>query len=160
MLEHEVGSDDRVPARRSASSRATLAAALLLYVAALAAVTLLPEGQGTSPRGNVVPFASLLATWTDSDAPVATRATYLMGNLLLLSPLALLARLSGSRFGAGRFALGGAALSAGIELAQWLWIDGRAGDIDDALLNTAGAVAVWMALGPLARWSSERHATT
>ncbi len=97
---------------------------------------------------------SLIATWTDSEASLQSRAVYLLGNILLLAPLAVLVRFSGSTLGVVKLVILCACISILIEGAQWLWIDGRAGDIDDALLNTVGALSVWLALGPLITWLS------
>ncbi len=67
----------------------------------------------------------------------------LVGNLLLLAPLAVLAVLRRPELGTPlRLAALGTAAGAGIELLQWALPLGRVVSPVDAVLNAVGAVAV------------------
>lgn len=111
------------------------------YSVALWRVTLTANGRaapGFEPASNVVPLHSLLGS--GSRAGIAHQGYYLIGNLLLLSPIpALWFLLTGRTMRILPAALLAAGVSAAIELVQWQLLPGRAGDIDDVILNTAGA---------------------
>ncbi|MGY1732135.1 VanZ family protein [Geodermatophilus sp. SYSU D01045] len=118
--------------------RSLLSAALAVALAVVAALTLLPTGDGGWAWGSPAVEAHWYLSGLDSRATVRQ----LLGNLLLLTPAAALAVL---RFPALRrpAALAGAAVTAGaaIEVLQWLLPLGRVVSPLDALLNAAGALA-------------------
>lgn len=141
---------NRGKARRDRLSIAWVCA-LVAYLGALYVVTLTGDGTGAGPRGNVVPFASIVSTWTDSVSPLIHRLIYLLGNLILLVPLAVAALIARPAIRGGRVVLICAIFAASIEIVQWLFIDGRAGDIDDVILNTLGVVIVVRVCGDRVR---------
>jgi glycopeptide antibiotics resistance protein len=124
--------------RRTALDLALLAAAL-----GVAALTLTPAGGADWAWG--APLTELRWYATGLDSP-ATRLQ-LLGNLLLLVPLAVLAVLRRPALGTPA-ALAGAAVvvAGGIELLQWLLPLGRVVSPVDAALNAAGAVAAGLAV--------------
>ncbi|MGY1726146.1 VanZ family protein [Geodermatophilus sp. SYSU D01062] len=118
--------------------RSLLSAVLAVALAAVAALTLLPTGDGGWAWGSPAVEAQWYLAGLDSRATVRQ----LLGNLLLLTPVAAVAVL---RFPALRrpALLAGAAVAAGaaIEVLQWLLPLGRVVSPLDALLNAAGALA-------------------
>ncbi|MGY1736355.1 VanZ family protein [Geodermatophilus sp. SYSU D00684] len=118
--------------------RPLLSAALAVALAVVAALTLLPTGDGGWSWGSPAVEAHWYLAGLDSRATVRQ----LLGNLLLLTPVAAVAVL---RFPALRrpALLAGAAVAAGaaIEVLQWLLPLGRVVSPLDALLNAAGALA-------------------
>ena len=109
---------------------------LLLVAGAVALVTLLPTGYAHASV-NLDPGAGLAAPWR---SPVS--AVNILGNLLLFVPVgvALPALLRGLRR-VHRLVPAAAGLSLLIELTQYAYVPGRAADVNDVLLNTAGALA-------------------
>lgn len=88
-------------------------------------------------RTNLVPGRGILDLLS---GPVVTRnaVVNIVGNLLVLAPLGLLAPMLWPRLGRPAALLAAAfAVSAGFELVQLF--AGRSVDVDDVLLNTAGA---------------------
>lgn len=77
------------------------------------------------------------------------------GNLVLLMPLGVLLPVLSSRLrGTARLVVAVLLVSLGIEAAQGLLIEGRSFDVDDVILNTAGAVLAYALVGRrLARWA-------
>jgi hypothetical protein len=61
-------------------------------------------------------------------------------NVLMFAPLGVLGVLARPPFGAVAVVACGAALSAAVELGQWLLIPGRTGDYRDVIANIIGAV--------------------
>lgn len=123
---------------RTARSRSPWlrALAIALWLAALAGVIYLTLFL-TNPNGggiNLRPFASISLDLHRENLSMA--AFNLLGNLLLLAPFGLLAK-PAFRWGWLTTALAAATLSTSIEFVQGL--TGRSADIDDILLNTAGA---------------------
>ncbi|MGY1782088.1 VanZ family protein [Geodermatophilus sp. SYSU D01036] len=118
--------------------RPLLSAALAVALAVVAALTLLPTGDGGWSWGSPAVEAHWYLAGLDSRATVRQ----LLGNLLLLTPVAAVAVL---RFPALRrpALLAGAAVATGaaIEALQWLLPLGRVVSPLDALLNAAGALA-------------------
>jgi glycopeptide antibiotics resistance protein len=140
--------------KRSASAGATIRLgrlAALVYVAALAAMTLLPVhwslGTGRWPadyRPQLVPFEGILqeVKWT----PLETLAE-LFGNVLLFIPLGFLLPLLVPAMRRWWQALAvGAGVSLLIELYQLAWPGVRKASVDDVLLNALGAVLGFAAL--------------
>ncbi len=106
-------------------------------------------------RSSLVPFASTLQLLRETPPQVAFRN--IVGNLLLFLPLgAMLVVLYPRLRTAAQLAWRVAAISVLIELTQ-LASRARAIDVDDVLLNTAGAMLGW-ALARAALALLERHA--
>lgn len=126
---------DRTEVRRLPG--AAVAAAMALAALPVVVVTLSPAGTGWAWAD---PLTEVRWYLGGLDSPSVL--LQLVGNLLLLAPLAVLAVL---RWPALRspVALGAVALAAGaaVEVLQWLLPLGRVVSPVDALLNAAGAVA-------------------
>ncbi len=126
-------------------SRRALDAGLALAAAVVVALTLLPDGRGWS-WGAPLSELHWYATGLDSTATVLQ----LVGNLLLLAPLAVLAVLRWPALRApGRLVLAAGATAGAIELLQWLLPLGRVVSPVDALLNATGAVVAGLAVAGL-----------
>jgi glycopeptide antibiotics resistance protein len=125
---------------------AVLTAALAAALAVVAAVTLLPTGGGGWAWGSPAVEAHWYLTGLGSRATVLQ----LLGNLLLLAPVAAVAVL---RFPALRapavLLVAAAAAGAAIEVLQWVLPLGRVVSPVDALLNAVGAVAAGLLVGSL-----------
>jgi len=122
--------------------------AFVLYVGALAAVTMLGgrrERMPGPPLGNWTP-GETIGDLLRGEPPEASK--YLIGNLLLLTPLVILIALIWGRLSMLSVLALVLVTSVAIELTQMLVV-GRSGDIDDVILNTlgAGAVCAAVALG-------------
>lgn len=118
--------------------------------------TLLPANPapGQVVEHNFVPFRTIALWVANPDSGFWIRQ--MVGNLLLLLPVGLLgpiARPWMDRW--SRVVLASAVLSLTIEVAQ-LWIPARATDVDDLLLNVAGAALGYAILSVL-RLGSGRH---
>ena len=109
---------------------------LLLALGLIAVMTLLPTGSVTASV-NLDPGAGLAAPWRSP-----TSAVNIVGNLLLFVPLgvALPACLPVLRSPVLAVPVA-AAVSVLVELTQYAYVAGRATDVNDVLLNTAGALA-------------------
>ena len=122
-------------------SRPAAAVGVVFALGLIALFTLTPTGSLTASV-NLDPGAGLAPPWRSP-----TSAVNVLGNLLLFVPLGVLlpaaARLLRSPFLLVPVA---AAVSALVELTQYAYIPGRASDINDILLNTAGALAGLIAL--------------
>ncbi|TYP89218.1 VanZ family protein [Blastococcus xanthinilyticus] len=130
------------------SARAALAVLLTAALAAVAAVTLTPEGRGWAWAS---PAAELrwYATGLDSTATVLQ----LVGNAgLLVVPAALAVLLWLPLRRPARLTAAALAAGAGIELLQLVLSVGRVVSPLDALLNAGGAVAA----GLLVTWGARR----
>jgi hypothetical protein len=118
-------------------TRRALDVGLAVTAAVVVLLTLLPEGGGWAWGA---PLAELRWYATGLDSP--TTVLQLVGNLLLLTPLAVLAVLRWPALRApGRLASASGVAAGGIELLQWLLPLGRVVSPLDALLNAGGAVA-------------------
>lgn len=121
-----------------ADRRTGLDAALLLAALTVAWLTLTPAGGSGWAWGAPLTELRWYATGLDSEATVLQ----LVGNLLLLTPLAVLAVLRRPRLGTPpRLAALALAAGTGIELLQWALPLGRVVSPVDAALNATGAVA-------------------
>ncbi len=121
----------------AADHRRGLDAALLLAALAVAWLTLTPAGGSGWAWGAPLTELRWYATGLDSE----TTVLQLVGNLLLLVPLAVLAVLRRPRLGTPpRLAALAVAAGAGIELLQWALPLGRVVSPVDAALNATGAV--------------------
>ena len=137
-----------LPARRTTplAFRWILAlVALLIYSALLREATLTgtpPPGQDTAPV-NLVPFATIRATIA-SPLSITGTAYVLLGNFLMLGPVAIFLLAVRRRPSVGVCLLVLAAISLAIEAFQWYSNIGRVVDVDDLMLNTMGGVAVYL----------------
>jgi glycopeptide antibiotics resistance protein len=121
-----------------ADRRTGLDAALLLAALAVVWLTLTPAGGSGWAWGAPLTELRWYATGLDSEATLLQ----LVGNLLLLVPLAVLAVLRRPRLGTPpRLAALAVAAGTGIELLQWALPLGRVVSPVDAALNATGAVA-------------------
>ncbi|HYO35839.1 MAG TPA: VanZ family protein [Geodermatophilus sp.] len=127
-------------------TRRVLTTGAAVALAAVAAVTLLPAGSGGWEWGS----PAVEVRWYLAGLDSRTTVLQLLGNLLLLAPLAALAVL---RWPVLRrpAVLVPLALAAGaaIETLQWALPLGRVVSPVDAVLNAAGAVAVGLVVGGL-----------
>ena len=122
--------------------RRALDVGLGLAAAVVVGLTLLPDGRGWS-WGAPLSELHWYATGLDS----TTTVLQLVGNLLLLAPLAVLAVLRWPALRApGRLVLAAGATAAAIELLQWLLPLGRVVSPVDAMLNATGAVLAGLAV--------------
>ncbi|HEY7737740.1 MAG TPA: VanZ family protein [Candidatus Limnocylindria bacterium] len=113
-----------------------------------------PEGLIVVP--NPVPLRTIAIYMANLDSPFWVRQ--LVGNLLLLLPVGLLGPVAFPPLnGWLRVFLAALALSLAIEIAQ-LWIPNRMADIDDVLLNVAGAMLGYAILTVLRLGSGPRRA--
>ncbi len=121
--------------------RPAAAVALVPALALVAAITLTPTGYADAAV-NLDPGAGLTAPWRSG-----VSAVNILGNLLLFVPVGVLlpACLPWLRR-AVPLALAAAAGSVLIEITQYALVPGRASDVNDVLLNTAGALAGLAAL--------------
>lgn len=134
--------------------------ALVVYVALILDMTLrwFPDPH---PVVNLVPFRTMAhdLRWGGRDFVVN-----FVGNVVVFLPLgALLWRLDPRRVSAWKVVAAAAAFSGSIELAQW-FSGRRVCDVDDILLNTAGALLGYLlatrALRPGARSVASTPAPT
>ena len=103
----------------------------------VAAVTLTPAGSGGWAWGD--PGTELRWYLTGLDDPATARQ--LVGNLVLLTPVAALAAARWEALrSAGRLAAASVTVAVGLEALQWLLPLGRVVSPVDAALNAAGAV--------------------
>jgi hypothetical protein len=127
-------------------TRRVLTTGAAVALAAVAALTLLPAGSGGWEWGS----PSVEVRWYLAGLDSGTTVLQLLGNLLLLAPLAALAVL---RWPVLRrpAVLVPLALAAGalIETLQWALPLGRVVSPVDAVLNAAGAIAVGLVVGGL-----------
>jgi glycopeptide antibiotics resistance protein len=115
-----------------ASLRARQNLALLAAVAAVFAITLVPtHGED---RTRLIPLQEIRGGLTP---PVDWSLLKLAGNLVLFVPLG--AALRFRRLSLAKTAMGAALFSATVEVTQTL-VSGRTTSIDDAILNTLGAI--------------------
>ena len=144
----------RAAGRRGFARRDALELALVAYLAALIQITALRFGLVT-PRwlqGGLrpIPLKTLLVTAEEGPWMFVYHT---LGNLMWFAPLGFMLPALSPRWDAWRCLGLGAALSAGIEAAQFLMGTGIC-DVDDVLLNALGALAgrgVWRV------WSQLRH---
>ena len=131
-----------------ADRRTGLDAALVLAALAVAWLTLTPAGGDGWAWGAPLTELRWYATGLDSE----TTVLQLVGNLLLLAPLAVLAVLRLPRLGTPpRLAALAVAVGTGIELLQWALPLGRVVSPVDAALNATGAVAAGLVVLTAAR---------
>jgi glycopeptide antibiotics resistance protein len=142
-----VNSNQRQPGRPSGWVRV----AALMYVAALAVVTLLPIRWNprlarwpNNYKPQLVPFDGILFGFGSS--PLATLAEA-FGNVLVFAPFGfLLPLLVPAMRGWWRVLAAGAGVSLLIELYQIVWPSVRRADVNDLLMNALGALLGFAAL--------------
>lgn len=137
------------------------AVAVVVFLGVLAYVTLTPIPDATSQAGgNTHPGGSIRLYLDQPD--VRTMIIELGGNLLLLAPLGVLLPLLDRRLQHWyTVTLLCAAISACIEVFQGVFVVGRAFDIDDFILNTAGALLAYLVIGRrLGKFSAHLRAST
>jgi hypothetical protein len=143
--------------RQPAGARPTAVAwvAVAFAALALAAFTLVP-GHGQRSL-NVVPLHSILIELRNPHVVVGI--ANIAGNVLVMVPLGMALRLATGWSVRALMAIGLAA-SVAIEALQWTVVAGRATDIDDVLLNTAGmAVGALLGLAVARRRGTGRDAS-
>ena len=141
----------RVRGRPSSARREILLLAFVVYLVALATLTLTPNGGSRSRaegRGRIE-LRPELATLTCASPRLATIPNGRMfcvqnaaGNVLLFFPLGILLPLAWRQMRLRHAILIAVALSVGIELAQYFpgrWGSHRSVDINDVILNGIGA---------------------
>jgi glycopeptide antibiotics resistance protein len=135
-------------------TRPVLTTGALAALAAVAALTLLPAGSGGWEWGSPAVEVRWYLTGLDS----RTTVLQLLGNLLLLTPLAAVAVLRWPVLRRPAL-LVPAALAAGaaIETLQWVLPLGRVVSPVDAVLNAAGAVLVGLLVGGLSEVRTRHH---
>ncbi|GAA4607515.1 hypothetical protein GCM10023195_28610 [Actinoallomurus liliacearum] len=129
-------------------------AAAVVFAVALARLTLRPmPGASGQVHDNPHPGATLRFYL---DRPSIKEAILeIGGNLALLMPLGVLLPVLFDRFrGVIRLTLTVAVISLAIEAVQGLLITGRSFDVDDVILNTAGAMIAYLLVGRrFGRWA-------
>lgn len=129
-------------------------AAAVVFAVALARLTLRPmPGAGGQVHDNSHPGTTLRFYLDRPSIKVALLE--IGGNLALLMPLGVLLPIlfNGLR-GPIRLFLAVALISLGIETVQGVMITGRSFDVDDVILNTAGAFIAYLVVGRrFARWT-------
>jgi hypothetical protein len=129
------------------SRRNALDAVLLLALGLVAVLTLTPAGGSGWAWGEPLTELRRYATGLNS----GTTLLQLLGNLLLLAPLAALTVLRRPALGTPlRLGALAAAAGGGIELLQWALPLGRVVSPVDAALNAAGALAAGLMVTQLA----------
>lgn len=120
-------------------------ALLLLYLVVLAILTLRPVGADieSNVRVNLKPFATILPALRHGPGTFVFAS--LVGNVLAFVPLGLLLPMAVRRIPWPLVIVGGAALSAAIELTQYalstnLGYGYRRADIDDVIVNVFGTI--------------------
>ncbi|WP_344646726.1 VanZ family protein [Cryptosporangium japonicum] len=131
---------------------------LLVYLAVLAAITLGPgdpeAAAGAGASDNYTPFAEINRSLADGSLRSLAQV---VGNALLFVPFGILVPHSFPRLSIVTAVLAAATASAVVELVQLTHIAGRMFDIDDVILNVAGAlfggllVATWRGVAALVR---------
>jgi hypothetical protein len=128
------------------SRRTPLDGALVLALALVALLTLTPAGGGGWAWGEPLTELRWYATGLDS----GTTLLQLLGNLLLLAPVAALVVLRWPAVGTPlRLGALAAAAGGGIELLQWALPLGRVVSPVDAALNAAGALVAGLLVSQL-----------
>lgn len=137
------------------------AVAVVVFLGVLAYVTLTPIPDATGQAsGNTHPGWSI-RLYLDQPS-VRAVIIELGGNLLLLAPLGVLLPLLDRRLRHWyTVTLLCAVISACIEVFQGIFVVGRAFDIDDLILNTAGALLAYLVIGRrLGKFSARLRAST
>lgn len=114
---------------------------LVVYLGIMAAITLGPgdpeAAAGAGASDNYTPFAEINRSLADGSLRSLAQV---VGNALLFVPFGILVPLSFPRLSIVTAVLAAAAASAAVELFQLTHLAGRMFDIDDVMLNVAGAL--------------------
>ncbi len=122
-------------------SRPAAGVGMVFALGLIALFTLTPTGSLTASV-NLDPGAGLAAPWRSP-----TTTVNIVGNLLLFVPLGVLLPAAARPLRSPLLLVpAAAAVSALVELTQYAYVPGRAADVNDILLNTAGALAGLLAL--------------
>lgn len=115
-------------------------ACLLIYVVALAWVTLRPRPSSFQPPAEWIPLNNIIGVLREGRSVSYEDAGQLLGNIALFVPFGWLVPMlwQGLR-SFWTIVILAAATSLAIEVSQWLFIFGRQSSIDDVILNTVGA---------------------
>jgi len=119
--------------------------AALVYATLLIALTFLPLGEYPYPPHNPYPFATIGQLF-GSDGLNQSVLYLIIGNVAAFVPVGVLAPLLAPRYRSWPFALAvGLVVSVAIELGQlglslWVGYTYRRSDVDDVILNVAGAL--------------------
>ena len=136
--------DARTPARddvRPFAPRWVFGACLLIYVVALAWVTLRPRPSSFQPSAEWIPLNNIIGVLREGRSVSYQDAGQLLGNIALFVPFGWLVPMLWPRLRSfWTIVLLAAVTSLAIEVAQWLFIDGRQSSVDDVILNTVGAL--------------------
>lgn len=144
---------------RSQAVRVTiLDAALLMSLVFIGIVTLLPSAfpLGGGPVVNLVPLRTISSALRNYDIWTSTPVRSLYLNILLFIPLGISVALRTKERPVRRACLTALAVSLTVEVVQYLFLPGRTVDVDDLILNTAGA-ALGATTALLLRRSRRRH---
>ena len=134
-------------------SRRALEAGIGLITVAVALLTLLPAGRGWEWGAPLSELHWYATGWTSETAMLQ-----LVGNLVLLAPLAALAVVRWPGLATpGRLGAAAVPVAVGIEFLQWALPLGRVVSPVDALLNATGAVLTGLVVAAL---RAGRPATT
>jgi glycopeptide antibiotics resistance protein len=125
---------------------------LLLYLVALAVITLKPRAAAEGLPLRWVPFVQIWEIMRASGRSIYSSIGEVAGNIVLFVPLGWLLPMISSRVRSARLVVAiGAACSIVVELSQLLFVPGRSPATDDVILNTVGAlIGVIMFLAPRA----------
>lgn len=129
-----------------------LEAAILGSLAVIVALTLGAFATGGQGEVNWIPFQSLFDSFALGEFWVGIALTDLLGNLLLFGPLGLFVGLRFARLPIWAWALIVGALTAAIEIIQFLMLN-RSADVTDVLMNGLGGIAGFAAARLLQRVS-------
>lgn len=136
--------DARTPARddvRPFAPRWVFGACLLIYVVALAWVTLRPRPSSSQPSAEWIPLNNIIGVLREGRSVSYEDAGQLLGNIALFVPFGWLVPMLWPRLRSfWTIVLLAAVTSLAIEVSQRLFIDGRQSSVDDVILNTVGAL--------------------
>jgi glycopeptide antibiotics resistance protein len=114
---------------------------LLIYVVALAWVTLRPRPSSFQPPAEWIPFNNIINVLREGRSVSYEDAGQLLGNIALFVPFGWLVPMLWPRLRSfWMIVILAAATSLAIEVAQWLFLFGRQSSVDDVILNTVGAL--------------------
>lgn len=145
------------PARddvRPLAPRWVFQACLLIYVVAVAWVTLRPRTSSFQPSAEWIPLSNIIDVLREGRSVSYADAGQLLGNIALFLPFGWLVPMLWRRLRSfWTIVVLAAATSLAIEVSQWLFIFGRQSSVDDVILNTAGAfVGAVMFFAPRKEW--------
>lgn len=135
--------DDAQPAAREdvrpLAPRWVYQACLLIYVVALAWVTLRPRASSFQPPAEWIPLNNIIRVLREGRSVSYGDVGQLLGNIALFVPFGWLVPMLWRRLRSlWTIVALAAATSLGIEASQWLFLFGRQSSIDDVILNAAG----------------------